>query len=124
MALSKAIKERIEREALGQVLTSWEELSYEQVLDSLRNDGQTWNTNDDITVWQVFEDTYADFVAEQIEDVHHTLTDLAESVADAVHQSVIQSVERILQERSGQPASQAMRLLLEDLGLRGEPSDG
>ncbi len=123
-SLPTDIQEMLKRRALGQVLSSWGDLTYEQVLESLYETGQTWNDNDDISVWHALSDNYAEYIAEHIEDVHATFVDSAEAVADAVLQSVIQSVERILQERSGQPASQAMRLLLEDLGLRGEPSDG
>lgn len=121
MALPETIKARIERHALGQVLTSWGDLSYEQVLDSLRNDGQTWNTNDDIVVWLALDGNYAEYIAEHIEDVHAVLTDLAEAVADDVRQSVITSIEKILDHRSGMPASNAFRILLED--MNGEPSD-
>lgn len=91
--LSQEIQERIKREALGQVLSNWGDLSYEDVLESLRNDGQTWNTNDNITVWQALDENYAEYVAEHLEDVHTTLTNLAEDLIEVERQSTITMIK-------------------------------
>lgn len=115
--LSPDIADRIEREALGQALTSWGDLSYEQVLDSLRADGQTWNTNDDIVVWQALDENYAEYVAEHIEDVHATLTNLAEDLIEVERQGTIAMIRKSLDFPSldALPAKMALQVLVATL---------
>jgi len=115
--LSQEIKERIEREALGQVLTSWGDLTYEQVLDSLRTDGQTWNTNENIVVWVALDENYAEYIAEHIEDVYATLANLAEDLIEVERQSTINMVKKSLDFPSlnEMPAKMALQVLVASL---------
>lgn len=128
MALSETTKARIERHALGQALTSWGDLSYEQVLDSLRADGQTWNTNDNIMVWLALDENYAEYIAEHIEDVHATLTDFAESVVDETRESFIRSIAKAINGNGAEnlnriPTTMALQVLMASLRLEDEDDE-
>lgn len=70
MELSPAIIEWCKGQALGQVLTSWGDLSYEQVIESLEADEQSYPSHEDIMVWLPFEDQWAEFIVEQIQSLY------------------------------------------------------
>lgn len=124
--LSPEIKQRIERQALGQALTSWDDLSYEQVLDSLRADGQTWNTNDKIMVWQALDENYAEYIAEHIEDVHHMLENLAEDLIEVERQGTIAMIRKTLENPALDtlPAKMALQVLVATLASLDTEWDG
>lgn len=124
--LSPEINQRIERQALGQALTSWDDLSYEQVLDSLRADGQTWNTNDKIMVWQALDENYAEYIAEHIEDVHHMLENLAEDLIEVERQGTIAMIRKTLENPALDtlPAKMALQVLVATLASLDNDWDG
>lgn len=83
MELSPEIIEWCKYEALGQVLTEWENMDktpcgYEEVIESLEKDGDTWNSNDKISVWVAFEDQWATFLADQIQSLYDSYISCAE----------------------------------------------
>lgn len=83
MELSPAVVEWCKYEALGQVLTDWEKMNetpcgYEEVLESLDKDGYSWNSNENITVWEPFSTQWANFLAEQIRNLYDSYISCAE----------------------------------------------
>lgn len=84
MELSENIIEECQRRALGQVLSDWGNLSYSEVVESLEGDEQSYPSHPDIVVWQPFEDQWAEFLVEHIEDLFSSFKSLAESVLEEV----------------------------------------
>jgi hypothetical protein len=78
MALSPAIIDWCKQEALGQVLTSWGDLTYEDVIESLEGDEQSYPSHEDILVWQPFEGQWAEFLVDQIESLYSSYVKCAE----------------------------------------------
>lgn len=78
MAVPQAVTDWCKEQALMQTLTEWGSLSYEEVIDSLNADSDTYNTNDSIVVWQPFEDQWGRFLAEQIQALFDSFIDCAE----------------------------------------------
>lgn len=76
MELSPEIIEACKHEALGNVLTSWENLSYEEVLERLE-DTEGIVDDEDILVWEVFENYNADVIAEAIENLYGSFLKIA-----------------------------------------------
>jgi hypothetical protein len=74
--LPDSVVEWCEQEALGQVLSEWNERQYEQVLSGLETENQT--ILDDIIVWQPFEGQANDWVADQIMSLCKSYLDCAE----------------------------------------------
>jgi hypothetical protein len=77
------IIERLQRHALGQFLTSWEDtngeqMSYEEVIEVLYGDGTQLVLEDErIIIWEPFEEHFPAEVAELIENLYEVLHGLA-----------------------------------------------
>ena len=79
--MNKELATRIEQHALGHFLTDWSGLTYAQVLDILREEGNAgWVSDERIMVWEPFEDCDGSYIADNIESLHAVLVSL---VADA-----------------------------------------
>lgn len=70
MELSPEVIEWCKTEALGQCLTEWGELTYEEVIESLEADEQGYPSHEEISVWQPFEGQWAEFLVDQIESLY------------------------------------------------------
>lgn len=80
---------RMQRHALGQFLTDWPDLSYGDILDILRHQDNHFAVTDErITVWQPFERDSGDYIADQIEDLHMVMEQLAKDAYLLGEQSV------------------------------------
>jgi hypothetical protein len=77
MELSDSIINNCQQRALGQVLTDWGSLSYNEVIESLEADDQSYPSHPDIMVWQPFEDQWAEFIVEQIQELFLSFRSLA-----------------------------------------------
>ncbi|CAB4124043.1 hypothetical protein UFOVP45_114 [uncultured Caudovirales phage] len=77
--LSPALINDCQQRALGHVLSEWGSLTYEQVIESLEADSDTYPTHPDIVVWQPFEDQWSKFLAEEIENLFASFKAIAES---------------------------------------------
>ena len=72
-----------ERSALGQALTDWQSLSYDEVLDILRSpENELWVNDERILVWLPFEDVSGDFLADHIESLFKSFIRVARSAIE------------------------------------------
>jgi hypothetical protein len=132
VALPEAIIERAKGHALGQVLSGWSHddadgnefiLSYEDVLDILRqpeNEGQVCDER--ITVWEAFEYHGGEFIAEHIEDLYRTFTELAEDSMRAERTQTINLIASSVDNPALQtvPSEMALRILVATLRVKDE----
>lgn len=132
VALPEAIIERAKGHALGQVLSGWSHddadgnefvLSYEDVLDILRQpENEAMVSDERIMVWEAFEYQSGEFIAEHIEDLYRTFTELAEDSMRAERTETI----NIIASSVGNPALQsvpsemALRILVATLRTKDE----
>lgn len=82
MELSPAIVEECKRHAMGLVLSSWGNLTYEEVLESLGQDEQDYPSHEEIVVWQPHEDKWAEFILDEIESNYAMLVKFAKFVKE------------------------------------------
>lgn len=76
MELSHEVIEACKHEALANVLTSWDELSYEEVIERLEA-CDTYFEDEDILVWEVYENYFASAVVEVIENLYGSFLKIA-----------------------------------------------
>ena len=84
MSLPAAVVEICQREALGQTLSEYNELTFDEVIESLEKDGFEVNSNDDIIVWEPFEFWAGDDIAEQIQSLYSAFEMVALSALESV----------------------------------------
>jgi hypothetical protein len=76
MELSPEVIEACKHEALANVLTSWENLPYEEVLERLE-DTEGIVDDEDLLIWEVFENYEAHVIAEAIENLYGSFLKIA-----------------------------------------------
>ena len=132
VAIPEAIIERAKGHALGQVLSGWSHddadgnefvLSYEDVLDILRqpeNEGQVCDER--IMVWEAFEYHGGEFIAEHIEDLYRTFTELAEDSMRAEREETMSIITSSLDNPALQvvPSQMALQILIATLRSKDE----
>ena len=62
------LKERAALEALSQVLSDWGDLTYDNVIDSLKAAADGKELHEDIIIWQAYESEPYEDVAAKIEE--------------------------------------------------------
>lgn len=84
MSLPAAVVQMCQMEALGQTLSDYNELTYDEVIESLEKDGVDVNSNDDIIVWEPFEFWSGERISEQIQSLSSAFENIALSALESV----------------------------------------
>ena len=81
MTISQAVVEWCQTEALGQVLVAWGgddyQIPYDSVIERLEDMGSDIVSDDEIVVWDAFEDNTASWIADQISSLYTSYLDCA-----------------------------------------------
>lgn len=86
MGITNKLIDLCQQHALGQVLTEWGDLTYDEVLGELYSAGYDEPDHDEIVVWEVFEDWRGQELAVQIQSVYGAFAEVASSALDKEYQ--------------------------------------
>lgn len=94
MALTNKLTELCQQQALGQVLTDWEDLTYDEILVELYAAEDDAPDHDEIVVWQQFEDWSGIELAHQIEAVYSAFEEVALSAVEETKNATNSYIEQ------------------------------
>lgn len=80
--MNKELIELCQYQALAQVLVDWNDLPYEKVIARLEDKDWDFSEDEDITVWEMYEDWDGSNLTEHISDIYEAFELVAKTALE------------------------------------------